>query len=1125
MRELVRISIIVLASICLMSSFSQAASIDIIQKGISGSITSDIGLDSLNNSAEADDYIFFGTQLGIYVLSSDGELVNFIQTGSSVMFIKTIPDFNDNNYDELVFTTTNYYFPNVLCYDSLTGEKLWDFSSKTEVFDVDMLWTMKQVTAYGLEVSTSGDKVYLTAGYNVYCLNSETGEQLAIFEGTDNMWDIALVDDDVIVGDQNGYIYRFNGNTLSQIWSTFVSKSYTVVNPDTKETRGTVKRSVWDIVPITVDNQKRIIASCEDGFIYILNFDNGEILRSTKIIDYVDYYLYEYYQDNPQPTSFMDYNFFNLRIIKLPDVTDDENPDILVYTYPGRRSGEYKPAKQGLYLIDSSNGQIKKEKESIDLNYVNKLVTVKIPDKNNNTYIFIPQGKSGSVEEIDVFYPDSLTKYKTIEVNSSAGAAGINVYAIKDLGNNDLCIVSNYCDVFKSDFYGNVSWNYPRLNSIKVERINLVGSSDTDLFVKSVEGTNDDSFLAKYQSRMIFVIDGGTKKISWSYEMPYDEFVLTGGFQGVKTVPDVNNDSINDIVAYKQRSYDWGSGDMYGENTTIVVFSGKTGEIIYEKPVISSTYYGTWEDFFADPLILGQYGEEWVSNEKENRRIRKIITSLDVVGDVSGDGVSDFVVGSWYDVYIFDSVKGEPIWTRTYNSWVYEDISGHNSMENYLWEWPENERLLYFSLDDINSDGVNELLQASWDEMWILYSSINSQGRLDYSVYSTFTKSADEHIDTEQIQIIDDVNGDTFSDIIFQVNTGDSSNYRILSGKNFEKIMEFNRDGTTVSLSEGDLNADGYDDSFIFYAYEPRLEVRNGKNDEVMWIYFDYDDTWTLREIFGVRDLMPVCIIDDINGDGSNDLAVGKSLPWDRGAYLEIYDAKNNRLIKSITVEAQDQSDGHGDIRWQPSIINAKLSDLTGDGVSEVAVVMALGESNQKQLKLVIIDVVKEEIISDFTAKGTDIEAIGELIITYGTGGELYLLNPVNNLNITSPENNKIVGSPMKISWEEGSDETVKIIMVDDNRIMQTSNNEAEFELKKGDRKITVYSFDKYGKGLYDSVYVNVEKESASELPMTVAVIVLLLVLFLPKVIPKVLKKGSSMKKPKKKKTEEEDEE
>ena len=113
----------------------------------------------------------------------------------------------------------------------------------------------------------------------------------------------------------------------------------------------------------------------------------------------------------------------------------------------------------------------------------------------------------------------------------------------------------------------------------------------------------------------------------------------------------------------------------------------------------------------------------------------------------------------------------------------------------------------------------------------------------------------------------------------------------------------------------------------------------------------------------------------------------------------------------------------------------------------------------------------------------------------------------------------------MKISWEEGSDETVKIIMVDGNRIMQTSNNEAEFELKKGDRKITVYSFDKYGKGLYDSVYVNVEKESASELPMTVAVIVLLLVLFLPKVIPRVLKKGSSMKKPKKKKTEEEDEE
>ena len=169
----------------------------------------------------------------------------------------------------------------------------------------------------------------------------------------------------------------------------------------------------------------------------------------------------------------MDYNFFNLRIIKLPDVTDDENPDILVYTYPGRRSGEYKPAKQGLYLIDSSNGPIKQEKESIDLNYVNKLVTVKIPDKNNNTYIFIPQGKSGSVEEIDVsellLLILSFTRVRAessayIELSSQYGAPG-TVISISGYGfavgeNVTITLGSTYMGSFVVDTTGEFSGEF-----------------------------------------------------------------------------------------------------------------------------------------------------------------------------------------------------------------------------------------------------------------------------------------------------------------------------------------------------------------------------------------------------------------------------------------------------------------------------------------------------------------------------------------------------------------------------------------------------------------------------------------------------------------------------------------
>lgn len=1105
----------------LMASLSQAASIEIIQRGVSGSITSDIGLESLNESAESEDDIFFGTQLGVYVFSSEGTLTNFIQTGSSVTNIESIPDIDDNGYNELVITTTNNYFPNVLCFDSLTGDKLWEFSSETEVFDVDMLWTMKQVTAYELEVSQSGDNIYLTAGYNVFRLGTQTGNKLSSFEGTDNMWDISLVDGDVVVGDQNGYVYRLNGESLGVIWKKFVSKSYTVVNPSTKGAMGTVKRSVWDIVPITV-NDKSLVAVCtEDGYLYILDFDTGEILRSTEIIDYVDELLYAYYGDYPLPTSFVGYNFFNIRAKVIPDVTEDNNQEILVYTYPGTRIGhEYQGARKGIYIVDPTTGEIVSENENFDLSKINRLETIISQDLENKTYIILPTGKSGSQEKIKLIDPEDCTTYDTISINSTSGSSSSNIYSIKVLDEDYFLLCSNYGDVLKSDLNGNVSWNYPRLNNIKVERVDLVGNSDLDLLVLSDEGMDEDDFLSVSSSRTIYVTDGETKEIAWSYEMPYNEFIQSGGLLAVKAVDDLNGDGKKDIVAYKQRYAEWGSGDEYGEYTRIIVFSGK-GEILYEKSLTDSTFYGVYEQLYNDSSYLASLDPGQLENIND-RRIRKIIVSLDTIADVSGDGISDFIVGSWNDVYILNSSNGEIIWTRTYNSWLYEQPSGYNPMAIYEWDWLSDDRMRYLSLGDQNSDGYDELLQISWNEMWILHSKVTS-GILDYTPYKQITYEG--NFEKEKVKIVKDLNGDSYSDIVFLLHIEDSpAMYKIISGTSGSEIMEFEREGTTFELGAADFNDDGYEDSIVFYAWGssgPRLEILSGKTSEVIWSYLRYDETWMLRDIYGIQKIMPVCYVDDFNGDGSNDLALGRSLPWTTGAEVLIYDVKNNGLLKTITVESIGQDSN--DRRWQPSIITAPLSDLTGDGIGEVAVVMALGKGNQKQLKLVILDIAEEEIISDFIAKGTEIEDVGDLIATYGSGGELYLLNPEKDLSIVSPQDYQIVTSPMKISWSENNNDTVKIIMVDNNRIMKATGKNAEFDLKQGNRKITIYSFDEYGKGLYETVTVNVEKTSAAATPLTILLVILLIVLFVPKSLPVILKKHLFRKNKERSKKEDEE--
>ena len=58
--------------------------------------------------------------------------------------------------------------------------------------------------------------------------------------------------------------------------------------------------------------------------------------------------------------------------------------------------------------------------------------------------------------------------------------------------------------MIRSDFKGNVKWSYPRLNNIRIEKADLVGSAEDDLLVRSVEGSQEDDFLSEGSSRTLF---------------------------------------------------------------------------------------------------------------------------------------------------------------------------------------------------------------------------------------------------------------------------------------------------------------------------------------------------------------------------------------------------------------------------------------------------------------------------------------------------------------------------------------------------------------------------------------------------------------------------------------------
>ena len=124
-------------------------------------------------------------------------------------------------------------------------------------------------------------------------------------------------------------------------------------------------------------------------------------------------------------------------------------------------------------------------------------------------------------------------------------------------------------------------------------------------------------------------------------------------------------------------------------------------------------------------------------------------------------------------------------------------------------------------------------------------------------------------------------------------------------------------------------------------------------------------------------------------------------------------------------------------------------------------------------------------------------------------GGNLYFLSSERDVSITAPTSGSIVSSPLKVKWRE-KPETMATIFVDDKKTLLTEENSAEFEVKEGEHKVSVYLFDRYGKGVYDTVHVTVKKNYSSVTLLTVFFIFTLIVLLSPNLKRLVKVKGNA---------------
>ena len=274
-------------------STTEQPSIDFVQVGLCGNITADIVTMKLSDEEEA---VLLGTTKGLYIVS-EGSLLNYIPTSSSVMDITILSDMSGDKQQEIAIAIWDTYFPSIRCYDSKTGNKLWQFLPKQEVFADNLMWIEQQTPTFdveALDINNDNIKdVIATSGYRIYALDGKTGKQVWAYQAGDNLWKITIVPDlnkdgfpELAVGGQNGFMYVFNGRDGTLIWQQRIAEKYDILN-DQNKVRATVDRCIWDIIPFNTGAGSQAIVSSEDGKVRLIALADGTIKWETEVIEYI----------------------------------------------------------------------------------------------------------------------------------------------------------------------------------------------------------------------------------------------------------------------------------------------------------------------------------------------------------------------------------------------------------------------------------------------------------------------------------------------------------------------------------------------------------------------------------------------------------------------------------------------------------------------------------------------------------------------------------------------------------------------------------------------------------------------------------------------------------------------
>ncbi|HEV8712957.1 MAG TPA: FG-GAP-like repeat-containing protein [Candidatus Binatia bacterium] len=315
-------------------------------------------------------------------------------------------------------------------------------------------------------------------------------------------------------------------------------------------------------------------------------------------------------------------------------------------------------------------------------------------------------------------------------------------------------------------------------------------------------------------------------------------------------------------------------------------------------------------------------------------------SSLAVVGDIDGDGVSDYLVGAY-----------EHYWQENLNQGRAFVFSGQSGKILWILDLPTPYQGAAFgsavaAAGDVNQDGVPDLLVGAFGqgESGQAFVFSGKTGKLLYTMQAPRRQSGAGF--GWAVTALGDLTGDGVPELVVgafaqegrgRVFVFDGQNGKLLRTLAPPSLSESMTFGWSVAAA-GDLDQDGSPDILVGAPYTPvgelsvqgRVFAFSGRTGELL--YALTDPFPRAGEGFGWR----VASGGDLNGDGVPDILIGAPYKSGEGTRSEgaafVFNGADGSLLFSLRNPALSKSySGFG-------LMVAQTPDINGDGVPEILV-------------------------------------------------------------------------------------------------------------------------------------------------------------------------------------------